>query len=184
MEKDLSMKEWVKDILIAILIAVAVMQFIKPTVVKESSMEPNFNENDYLFVSRQSYRLFGNDPERGDVIVFNSGMKTESGADKLLIKRVIAIPGDEISVIDGEVYVNGIVNDDSYTKDQTTNGHIQDLMVPDGTYFCMGDNRLVSIDSRSPRVGFVPEESIVGKVVFRLFPLSDIGTIHNPYNEE
>ncbi len=183
MENDLSMKDWIKDIAVALIIAVVVVQFIKPTIVKESSMEPNFYENDYVFVSKQSYKLFKQEPQRGDVIVFRSTLTTETGAEKLLIKRIIGLPGDVITIEDGKVYVNGILNDDSYTRDQYTRGNIDELEVPDETYFCMGDNREVSLDSRSPKVGFVHEDTIVGKVIFRVFPVSEFGTIDNPYKE-
>ena len=168
---------WLKEIIIAII----VMQFIKPTIAKQRSMEPNFFTNDYLLVSRQSYKLFQNKPEMGEVIIFETEMKTENGDDKLLIKRVIGVPGDVISVKNGKVFVNGIEIDDSYTKDQETNGDIEDLVVPENKLFCLGDNRLVSVDSRSSDVGFVDYDQIVGKVVFRLFPFKDFGTIYNPY---
>jgi len=170
--------EWIKDILIAIIIAAVVIQFVKPTIVKEQSMEPNFYANDYLFVSKQSYRTDG--PQRGDVIVFKSDLLTESGEKKLLIKRVIGLPGETIDVKDGDVYVDGKAIDQSFTKDGWTNGDIEGLVVPKGEYFCMGDNRLVSIDSRDPSVGCVEKSRIVGKVVFRLYPFSKIGTIKNP----
>ena len=85
------MKEWIKDILLAVVIALVVIQFIKPTVVKQSSMEPNFHENDYLLVSKQSYKLFG-EPQRGDVVVVHSDLVKESGEEKMLIKRIVAMP--------------------------------------------------------------------------------------------
>ena len=71
------MKEWIKSIALALAIALVVIYFIKPTLVKQSSMEPNFYENDYLFVSKQSYKLFGS-PERGDVIVVHSDLVQEN----------------------------------------------------------------------------------------------------------
>ena len=86
-------KEWIKDILIAIVVAFLVLQFIKPTIVQEHSMENTLVANDYLFISKQSYRLFG-DPQRGDIIVFHSSLTTSDGSEKLLVKRIIAIPGD------------------------------------------------------------------------------------------
>lgn len=183
MEKKELIKEWIKDILIAVVIALIVMQFFKPTIVKESSMEPNFIENDYVFVNKQTYHLFRGNPQEGDVIVFQSSLPGQDGSNKLLIKRVIGLPGDKISVLDGKVFVNGKMIDDSYTKDQYTNGQIEDLIVPKDEYFVMGDNRRVSIDSRYPEVGFVKKDEIVGKVVFRLFPIDKIGTIKNPYKE-
>ena len=157
------------------------MQFIKPTIVKQRSMQPNFYTNDYLFISKQSYKLFGGQPERGDVIVFKSKLEDAEGETKMLIKRVIGVPGDVISIHDGKVYINGKETDDSYTMDNYTTGDITELVVPADHLFCMGDNRAVSIDSRSDSVGLVSYKDIVGKVVFRVFPLRKFGTIHNPY---
>lgn len=174
-------KEWGKDVAIAVVIAILVMQFIKPTIVKQRSMQPNFYTNDYLFISKQSYKLFGGQPERGDVIVFKSKLEDAEGETKMLIKRVIGVPGDVINIHDGKVYINGKETDDSYTMDHYTTGDITELVVPADHLFCMGDNRAVSIDSRSDSVGLVSYKDIVGKVVFRVFPLRKFGTIHNPY---
>ena len=174
-------KEWGKDVAIAVVIAILVMQFIKPTIVKQRSMQPNFYTNDYLFISKQSYKLFGGQPERGDVIVFKSKLEDAEGETKMLIKRVIGVPGDVINIHDGKVYINGKETDDNYTMDNYTTGDIKELVVPADHLFCMGDNRAVSIDSRSDSVGLVSYKDIVGKVVFRVFPLRKFGTIHNPY---
>ena len=174
------MKEWIKDIIIAAVIAVIILQFIKPTIVNQSSMEPNFYQNDYLMISKQSY-TFG-EPERGDVVVFHSSLLQDNGKEKLLIKRVIGLPGDRIDIMAGQVYINGELLLEPYTKDGITPGDIQGLVVPEGELFCMGDNRVVSIDSRSPDVGCVKIDDIVGKVFVRLFPFNKIGFIKNPYN--
>lgn len=173
------MKEWIKDIALAVVIALIVVQFIKPTIVKESSMEPNFYANDYLFVSKQSYRF--SEPKMGDVVVFHSSLKTETGKEKLLIKRIIGLPGDKIDIKDGLVYINGEKISQEYTNDNYTNGEIDGLVVPKGHVFCMGDNRLVSIDSRYPEVGCVDMDELVGKVVLRLYPFNKFGIIKNPY---
>lgn len=89
--------EWIKDILIAVVIAALILVFLKPIIVQQQSMEPNFHAGDYLLTSRQAYRFFG-DPERGDVIVFRSELLDDEGNEKCLIKRVIGLPGD---VVDG-----------------------------------------------------------------------------------
>ena len=172
--------EWLKDILIALVIAVVVLQFFKPTVVKQRSMEPNFYTNDYLFVSRQAYKLLGGEPERGDVVVFRSDLTTESGKKKLLIKRVIGLPGDRIRISDGYVYINGEAYQEDYTMSGFTDGEMPEITVPEEHLFCMGDNREVSVDSRDDDVGCVEESRLVGKVVFRLFPFNQIGVIRNP----
>ena len=176
--------EWIKGAAIAVVIAVVILQFVKPTIVQQHSMEPTFEPNDYLFISKQSYKLFRGTPQIGDVIVFATEMQTEEGENKLLIKRVIGVPGDEISIAGGKVYVNGKIIDDSYTKDQTTNGDVDKLIVPVDTVFCLGDNRKVSIDSRNDSVGLISYDSIMGKVVFRLVPLNKMGLIKNPYDED
>ncbi len=167
------MKEWIRDIVIAILVAVAILQFIKPTIVKESSMEPTLYENHYIFLSRQAYNLFG-DPQRGDIIVFDSDLPLDNGQTKKLIKRVIGLPGEHVLIQDGCVYIDEQLLTEPYIKDGTTSGYV-DIVVPEGKLFCMGDNRLVSIDSRDERVGCVDEDRIVGKAVFRLYPFKLFG---------
>ena len=88
--------EWVKDILLAVVIAAVILAFFKPIIVQQQSMEPNFHAGDYLITSRQAYRLFG-DPQRGDVIVFKSELLDENEKPKNLIKRIIALPGETIA---------------------------------------------------------------------------------------
>ena len=104
--------------------------------------------------------------------------------DEYLIKRVIGVPGDTINISDGEVYINGELDDQSYTNDGETTGTVKDLKVPEGKLFCMGDNRFVSVDSRSKDVKFVDQDTIVGKAVFRLFPLGKMGVLHNVYKKD
>ena len=175
------MKEWIKDIIIAVVIALVVVQFIKPTIVKQSSMEPNFYENDYLFVSKQSYTF--SEPKRGDVVVVHSSLLRENGDEKLLIKRIIGLPGDKIDISDGKVYINGEELVEDYTKEGYTTGDVDGLVVPKDEVFCMGDNRRVSIDSRAPEVGCIDMDAVVGKVFLRLYPFNKIGFIKNPYAE-
>lgn len=169
--------EWAKAVLVAVAVAVIVMQFIVPTTVFGISMEPNFEHHDYLLVSRQAYS--GNRaPEHGDVIVFQSHLvNPENGEMKNLIKRVIAVPGDTVEIADGKVYINGEVLEEDYIKDGTTNGDVGPVTVPLGNYFCMGDNRLHSTDSRFLEVGFVEEDDILGKVFFRVYPFKKFGII-------
>lgn len=183
-EKMQNLLEWVRDIAIAIVIAVLISMVIKPTVVKESSMEPNFYADDYIFLNRLAYK-FGGEPKKGDVIVFRThsdNLLDNKGKNKLLIKRVIGIPGDKISVSSGQVYINGEPDEQDYTLDGETSGYVPETEVPKGKLFCMGDNRLVSVDSRSSDVGFVDKDTIVGKAFFRLLPLSSIGTIPDVYD--
>lgn len=167
--------EWIRDIIIALLIAGTILLFFKPIVVKQESMQPTFYSNDYVIVSRQAYNLFG-DVERGDVIVFKSDLADENGEQKHLIKRVIAVGGDTIEIRDGYVYLNGEMLDEPYVAEEGISGEMGSVTVEEGKMFVMGDNRRVSQDSRSPELGQVEESSIVGKVVLRIYPFDSIET--------
>ena len=167
--------EWVKEIVIAVIIAAIILTFIKPIVVRQSSMEPPFYSGDYIFISKQAYRLFG-EPERGDVIVFRTDMKDENNKDKNLIKRIIGLPGDTVEIIGGYVYLNGKLIDEPYLNEQGISGEMDEVTVPDGKLFVMGDNRGVSQDSRDVLVGCVDEQNILGKVFVRLYPFNRIET--------
>ena len=169
------MKAWIRDIAFALVIAFCILQFIKPTIVKQSSMEPTFQNNDYLFVSKQAYRLFG-DPKNGDIIVFHTDLETENGTEKMLIKRVIGVPGDTVDIENGQVYVNGEIIYEDYILDPYTASHDAGthFEVPEGCVFAMGDNRGVSLDSRYVEVGYVEIDDIMGKVFVRLFPFNKI----------
>ncbi|MDD7510955.1 MAG: signal peptidase I [Peptostreptococcaceae bacterium] len=179
MTKKNELLEWIKTIVIAGIIAIIVIQFIAPTVVKERSMEPSFYESDYLLINKQSYNI--SEPARGDVIVFESHIPLDesdlSKGSKLLIKRIIGVPGDKIDVKDGDVYINDKKADEPYIKDGYTAGEVSGFTVPKNSYYCMGDNRLVSVDSRSERVGCVSKDAIVGKVFVRLYPFDSFGLI-------
>ena len=170
------MKEWIKDISIAVAVAIIIIQFIEPSRVYGISMLPNFEDRDYLVISKQAYSRTL--PERGDVVVFETELVDENGNDKNLIKRVIGLPGEKVTVSDGKVYINGEQLDDSYTLEGYTNGMVE-IVVPEGEVFCLGDNRLHSTDSRSYSVGCIPTDEIIGKVVFRLFPFSKFGLIRS-----
>ncbi len=166
------------DIIIAVCLAAAVLYFIRPTIVKQTSMEDTLRENDYMIMYRLAYK--NHEPERGDIIIFQSNLVNEaSGKNKLLIKRVIGLPGDEIKISDGMVYINGVAYEEDYLKDGYTPAFEIPLegetyTVPDDTCFCMGDNRVSSVDSRRNEVGVVPQENIKGKVIIRLFPFDRI----------
>lgn len=172
------MKEFIKDILIAIAIVVVITLIIKPTIVKESSMEPTLYENNYLIINKLSY-FHKDHPNYGDIIVFRSSIdRTDGTGKKLLIKRVIGVEGDVMSIRDGQVYRNGELLDEPYIHGQQTwignSSETLEVEVGDDELFCMGDNREVSLDSRSSEVGNVEEEDVVGKAVVRLYPFNEI----------
>ena len=169
------MKGFIKELIVAALIAFLILQFIKPTIVKERSMEPTLYENNYIFLSKQSYRL--GEPDRGDIIVFHTNLTTWEGEEKLLIKRVIGRPGDKITIVDGQVFINEELQEEDYILENYTSGYVEDFEVPEGELFVMGDNREVSLDSRSPDIGGVKISDVIGKAFFRLYPFEDIGLL-------
>lgn len=168
---------WIRDMGIAVLVAILIMQFVRPTIVQQHSMEDTLHENDYVFLNRQAYN-FG-EIKQGDIFVFKYTPPIGSGEEeKNLIKRVVGLPGDQVSINDGSVYVNGQAIDDSYTKDGYTDGVMDPMLIPENYIFALGDNRQNSFDSRDPMLGLIDMRDVVGKAVFRAFPISDAGTIN------
>ena len=167
---------WARDIIIALVIALIIMQFIKPTIVREHSMENTLHPSDYIFLNKQAY-FFG-DVHRRDIVVFHSTLDAGDGTKKNLIKRVIGLPGDTVAIHDGGVYVNGNLLDEPYIKDGHTDSDMDDITVPDGEMFVLGDNRQQSTDSRDPRVGCVSEKLLVGKAFFRIMPIKKFGIVN------
>jgi signal peptidase I len=166
---------WSRDILIALAIAILIMQFIKPTIVRQQSMEDTLHPGDYIFLSKQAYKL--GDVHRRDIVVFQSSLEATDGTMKNLIKRVIALPGERVAIHDGGVFIDGNLLDEPYTKDGVTNSDMDEIVVPEGELFLLGDNRQGSLDSRNAEVGCVPEDLLVGKAIFRLLPLKNIGPL-------
>lgn len=162
------------DILETILLSVILFLVINALTarvrVDGQSMYPTFESGEFLIVSKLSYK-FGN-PERGDVVVFH----LPRDPDQDYIKRVIGLPGDEIMIEDGEVYVNGFQLDEPYINAPPT--YHSTYSVPDDAIFVLGDNRNNSSDSHS--WGPVPFEFVVGKAVFVYWPIPSFGVIDHP----
>lgn len=172
------LKSLIIDVVVAVILAFIVLSFIRPTIVKQSSMEDTLHSNDYMIMYKRAYKNHG--PERGDIIIFQSELVDEdSGKDKLLIKRVIGLPGDEIMIKDDQLYINGEYYKEDYLKDGYTPAFEiplpgETFKVPENSYFVMGDNRAGSVDSRRYDVGCVAPDQIQGKVILRLFPFNKI----------
>lgn len=174
-KKKSGILSWVRDMAIAVVLALILLQFFNPTVVRQESMENTLHDGDYIFINKKAF-TFGS-LEHGDIIVFHTDELDESGKDKKLIKRAIALPGDAIEITDGKVYLNDKELNESYIKEQYTDGEIERTVVPDNKLFVMGDNRSYSRDSREADIGFVDMDELRGKAIFRIYPFSDIGII-------
>lgn len=132
-----------------------------------TSMTPTLQENDIVLCVK------GSKFEPGDLVAFYLG-------NKILVKRCIAGPGQWVDIDeDGDVYVDGALLDEPYLTEKSLGGAniTFPYQVPESRYFCMGDHRATSADSRHTEVGCVAEEQIVGKIVFRLWPLGGAGTL-------
>ncbi len=163
---------WLKSIIIALVITIGIKSVFLPTFVNGESMYPTLDDHDFLLVYKLAY---SNDlPERGDIIVFKSDLiDTKTNKKKDLVKRVISLPGERITIKDNKVLINGKCLNESYLIDIDTFGDI-DIIVPDAHIFVLGDNRDNSTDSRSQVIGTVPLEDILGKAVIRMFPFNKI----------
>ena len=149
---------------VAVLVATIWMPVLQ---IYGASMTPTLNEGDIVLSVK------GSDCELGDLVAFYMG-------NKILAKRCIAGPGQWVDIdADGNVYVDGELLDEPYLTEKALGDCDIALpyQVPDNRYFCMGDHRSTSVDSRSTTVGCVSDEQIVGKIVFRVWPLPDFGTL-------
>lgn len=170
-----SIVEWIKVFGLAIILAFVITLFIKPTLVRGDSMLPTLHENDYLIINKIGYKV--GEPKNGDVIVFKSDLEQNDGTNKDLVKRIIGIEGDRVTIKDGQVYVNDkLLNEPYLSQGMDTKGDI-DLVIPQGKLFVLGDNREVSLDSRYEQVGLVDISDVEGKVLIRLYPFNDISLI-------
>lgn len=198
--------EWTYTIVIAVVIALLIKAFVFDVVkVDGSSMYPTLIDNDRMIVTKLGY-----EPKQGDIIILDSAYKkreeyyrviaSQQGDEKLgrldrivesfnlsedlkkryYVKRVIALPGQTIDLIDGKVYIDGEVLEEAYYDGETypIDSLVEyPLTVSENMVFVMGDNRAHSKDSRSSDLGLVPYDAILGKARLRIWPLNSFGLV-------
>ena len=195
--------EWTYCIVIAVALALLIRYFIgTPTVVKQYSMYPTLKQNQRLVLNRL-YRTFHDTPERGDIITFEAPSKSVATGVKAVydnepqnvfekfcyyvlevnkmsyIKRVVALPGEHVQIMDGKVYINGEELKEDYLQENVVTEaksiYLTDFIVPEGYVFAIGDNREYSGDCRA--FGCIPFEKIESKVWIRFWPFDLFGKV-------
>jgi len=166
------MKKIIKELYPYVVIIVVVVLFrtyiATPVRVDGDSMKDTLYNNDILILNKLDKTY-----ERFDIVVVNYN-------NTKLVKRIIGMPGENISYKDNELYINNKKYEDIETS-RTNNFSLEELYalekIPDNYYFVMGDNRGNSLDSRDYRVGLIKKEDIVGVTIFRLFPFNKFGIV-------
>lgn len=164
---------WIESLGLAMAIALLINVFLAQSFrVDGASMEPSLFNGERVMLEKVTYRV--KEPARGDVIV----LRVE-GESQPYIKRIVGLPGDQIEVDHHQLVINGVPLNEDYTYGPTY-GDFGPLTVPNGTYFVMGDNRNNSLDSRFPTVGPVKRTQIVGRAIFRYWPVTCTSSIRAP----
>jgi signal peptidase I len=160
---------WLKDILLAVVIAFLMVVFLyQPVKVEGTSMQPELLDQERIFVNKFVYHF--EEIHRGDIVVF----WYPKDPSKSFIKRVLGIPGDVVSIRDGQVYINGQLVEERYVPRGYQDADSYPVVrVREGHYYVLGDHRNASNDSRS--WGLVPRKYIYGKAVFRYWPVEKAG---------
>lgn len=167
-----TLKEWVISIGVAILTAIFIQTFIfNVTLVDGVSMYPTLEDHDRLILKKYEALLKTEDYERGDIVVFASPLEDD---DRSFIKRVIGVPGDEISIQRGKIYVNDEMIDEPYIEENSFTKPLyfgEYYIVLENELFVVGDNRLPGKSNDSRSFGSISLDDVKGKIVFRFFPL-------------
>lgn len=176
--------EWIDSIVITVMVILVVFTFLfRQVKIDGGSMEPTLIDSERIIISDVFYT-----PEYGDIVVISS----EVYDNKPIIKRVIATGGQWVDIHDGSVYVGDSKDNmqkvgSEFVGDIFTNPsvssvyygcHEYPLQVPENKIFVLGDNRSVSLDSRAETIGFIDERQILGKALYRVYPLDKFGSVY------
>lgn len=155
----------------AVVVLVVTKVFILNAIIPTHSMDATLPAGSVVVCSRMSY--WNNAPDRGDIVVF-----TRVDNDMVYIKRIIGLPGDTIEIIKGTTYINGAIYEEPYLKEKPNEVDYGPYVVPDGEYFCMGDNRNDSFDSRYWDEHFVKEDDIQAKAIWMFYSSDQVGFVN------
>lgn len=156
--------------LIIVIVVVLIRSFlVTPAVVDGDSMLPNLQDNNVIILNKLDYKL--NEIKRFDIVVINyNGEK--------LIKRIIGLPGEHVEYRKEKLYIDGNLNEENFKHSKTDDFKLESigfLTIPGDKYFVVGDNRLVSNDSRN--IGLIDKENILGSVDVRILPITKLGLV-------
>jgi len=168
--------EWAVLVIVAVVISLLVRSYgFQTFYIPSASMVPTLQIGDRIVVDKLSVE-FGT-INRGDIVVFKAPPTENCGPPKVtdLVKRVIGLPGDHLTSKGNTIYVNGVALKENWPHTEPLGSPIGNVTVPPNRYFMMGDNHLISCDSRS--WGTVARSAIIGKAFVRIWPLSRVGSI-------
>jgi signal peptidase I len=173
-------KDTIQIVVIALVLAFLLRTLvIEPRYIPSGSMEPTLQVGDRIVVEKLSHRW--NLPQRGQIVIFYPPFRDEDGMAKAYIKRVIGLPGDRINIHDGKLFLNGKAQTEPYIAESINyilpglDSKTKEITVPDGYLWVMGDNRNNSNDSHV--WGFLPQQNLIGRAIFRFYPLDQFGTL-------
>ena len=159
---------------IVLVITFLIITFVgQRTHVSGESMENTLDDGDQLIVDKLTYRF--HDPARFDIIVFPFRYKDNT----YYIKRIIGLPGETVQIVDGEIYINGELLEESYGREVMQDAGLaaEPITLGDDEYFVLGDNRNYSSDSRDPSVALIHRKEIIGRAWLRIWPLNSFGIL-------
>ncbi len=162
---------WMRDLVISLGISAFIIVFLyQPVKVEGTSMMPSLDDQERIFINKFVYRI---EPiQRGDIVVF----RYPRDPQKSFIKRVIGVAGDHVRIVDGRVYLNGkMLVEDYVPRMYQDDRSYPDVVVPQASYFVLGDHRSLSNDSRD--FGPVDSSYIYGKAVFGYWPMDKVGRL-------
>ncbi|MFD2043931.1 signal peptidase I [Ornithinibacillus salinisoli] len=159
--------EWIKAIIIAIILAFIIRNFLFATsIVEGDSMDPTLENGERVIFNKIVY--FIGEPARGDIIIIQRPQKN-------YVKRVIGLPGETIEIKDHKLFINDEQYEQTFITEEAINhtGNFGPIEIPEDSYFVMGDHRAISKDSRNG-LGFITEDEIIGRSELVIFPFSEM----------